>query len=72
MKTQLNLRDLTRAALERLVVELVDAKDGEQEEELLEMATKEAADLSELHDETHGAPRDSSMNPEPTKTKTRK
>jgi len=68
----LNLRDLTRSALERLVTQLVSAKDGEQEEELLEAATKEAIDLSELHEEKHGGSRDTSMEDEPTTMKRRK
>jgi hypothetical protein len=57
MKMDFDLRDLNRAALERLVKQLLVTKDGE-EKALLDRLQKRAEknDLADLDEEMHGKP----------------
>lgn len=66
---QLNLRDLNRAALERLVGQLIGATDKEEKEildGLADAARKESEDLTDLQEEKKGKPSPvSTEEPEP-------
>jgi hypothetical protein len=57
MKMDFDLRDLNRGALERMVKQLLVAKDGE-EKKLLDKLQKRAEtnDLADLDEEMHGKP----------------
>lgn len=73
---QLNLRDLNRAALERLVEQLVGATDKEEKEimdGLADAARKESEDLTNLQEEKNGKPSPvSTEEPEPKRSGSRK
>lgn len=59
-KVNLDLDDLTNAALKRLVKQLLTADDSEELailDELLKDSDKEASDLVELKEEKRGSPR---------------
>ena len=55
----LDLDDLTNAALKRLVKQLLAAEDGEEQEILdaISSAQKESDDLADLSEEKRGSPR---------------
>ena len=57
MKMEFDLRDLNRGALERMVKQLLVAKDGD-EKKLLDKLQKRAEtnDLADLDEEMHGKP----------------
>lgn len=57
MKMDFDLRDLNRGALERMVKQLLVAKDGE-EKKLMDKLQKRAEtnDLADLDEEMHGKP----------------
>ena len=57
MKIDFDLRDLNRGALERMVKQLLTAKDGD-EKEIMDKLQKRAEknDLADLDEEMHGKP----------------
>ena len=57
MKMEFDLRDLNRGALERMVKQLLVAKDGD-EKKILDKLQKRAEtnDLADLDEEMHGKP----------------
>lgn len=57
MKIDFDLRDLNRVALERMVKQLLTAKDGD-EKEIMDKLQKRAEknDLADLDEEMHGKP----------------
>jgi hypothetical protein len=61
-KVDFSIDDLTKAALKRLVQQLLAASEGEQEKILAKLdqqkdADKEREDLADLKEETRGKPR---------------
>jgi hypothetical protein len=61
-KVDFSIDDLTKAALKRLVQQLLSATEGEQEKILAKLdqqkdADKEREDLADLKEETRGKPR---------------
>jgi hypothetical protein len=57
MKMDFDLRDLNRGALERMVKQLLVAKDGEEKKILDKLQQRaEKNDLADLDEEMHGKP----------------
>jgi hypothetical protein len=69
----LNLKDITRSALERIVLQLITADEGEEQKILKQLdqepsdAEKESNDLADLKEEKKGKPSPVSMDDEPTR-----
>jgi len=69
----LNLKDITRSALERIVLQLITANEGEEQKILKQLdqkpsdAEKESNDLADLKEEKRGKPSPVSMDDEPTR-----
>jgi hypothetical protein len=72
MKLEMDLRDLNRSALERLVKQLLSADSADEKEimdKLAEEARKESEDLADLKEEKSGKPSPVDMDAEPTRRK---
>ena len=72
MKLEMDLRDLNRSALERLVKQLLSADSADDKEimdKLAEEARKESEDLADLKEEKSGKPSPVDMDAEPTRRK---
>lgn len=52
----IDLNDLTNAALKRLVAQLLSAKDGQEKQILDKLKGAPKNDLADLHEEQHGKP----------------
>jgi hypothetical protein len=69
----LNLKDITRSALERIVLQLITADEGEEQKILKQLdqepseAEKESNDLADLKEEKKGKPSPVSMDDEPVR-----
>jgi uncharacterized protein YjcR len=73
-KVDFSIDDLTKAALKRLVQQLLAATEGEEEKILSRLeqkknSEKESSDLADLKDEKKGKPSTVDMNAEPTRRK---
>lgn len=56
MKMDFDLRDLNRAALERLVKQLMVASDDEEKKIMKQLEKRAKNDLADLDEEMHGKP----------------
>jgi len=56
MKVNLDLDDLTNAALKRLVKQLLDADDSEEQAIMKRLSGEKKNDLADLDEEMHGKP----------------
>ena len=66
----LNLKDITRSALERIVMQLLNAEESEEKkilDQLKQDAEKESNDLADLKEEKKGKAKPVSMEDEPVR-----